>query len=140
MLRKPSEQFLREIKPAYEDYVNDPLSERLANNLARAIDHQSDWTFEYYKAVDPSRLDGSTDVKSFRRTLLPQCAPLQMMNDLADAAHHRRLDRPNDPPRVVQASTAAYSVQAAALHVTNYETPFLKAATDAVEFWRKWKD
>jgi hypothetical protein len=91
------------------------LSERLANNLARAIDYQTDWTFDYYKATDPSRLVGATDVKSFRRKLLPQCEPLQMMNDLSDVAHHRFLNRPSDPPRVVEASTAAYSVKAGAL-------------------------
>ena len=72
-LMKPSERFRREIESAYDDYVKDPLSERLANNLARAIDHQTDWTFDYYEA-DPSRLDGATDIKSFRRKLLPQAA------------------------------------------------------------------
>ena len=51
-LIKPSDQFRREIEPALDDYLKDVGSERLANNLARAIDHQVDWTFEYYKKVD----------------------------------------------------------------------------------------
>jgi hypothetical protein len=46
-----------------------------------------------------------------------------MMNDLYDVAHHRFLNRPSDPPRVVEASTAAYSVKAGALYVNKYETP-----------------
>ena len=98
---KPSELFRREIKPALDDYLAHPLDERLANNVARAIDHFADWTFKYHKEVDPSRLSGATDEKSFRAQLLPQCPELQMMNDLSDAAHHRFLDRPNNPPRVV---------------------------------------
>ena len=138
-LMKPSERFRREIESAYDDYVKDPLSERLANNLARAIDHQTNWTFDYYEA-DPSRLDGATDIKSFRRKLLPQCRQLQCMNDLSDAAHHRFLTRKNDPPRVVAVSTSAYLQQSGALHVPAYETPFLPAANEAVEFWRNWQD
>ena len=85
-MRKPSETFRQFIEPAYDDYLKDPLSERLANNLAAALNHQVDWTFIYYKAVDPSRLDGAPEVKSFRRKLSVQCQPLQIMNDLADAA------------------------------------------------------
>ena len=50
-----------------------------------------------------------TNPKSFRRQLLGQCPGLAMMNDLSDAAHHRFLDRPNDPARITVTSTAAYS-------------------------------
>jgi hypothetical protein len=46
-LTKPSERFIEEIEPALADYIKEPLSERLANNLARAIDHHLDWTFDY---------------------------------------------------------------------------------------------
>src|SRR5262245_30172571 len=86
-LIKPSEQFQQEIQPALDDYLEDPLSERVAKNLARAIDHQVDWTFEYYQKNDRSRLNGARDVKSFRRQLVTQCSELQIMNDLPDAAH-----------------------------------------------------
>jgi hypothetical protein len=139
-LTRPSEQFRREIEPALADFDKDRLSERLANNLARAIDHHADWTFAYYKALDPSRLNGAVDEKTFRRQLLPQCRQLQIMNDLSDAAHHRFLTRNNNPPRVVDVSTAAYSVQAGTLYVQKYETPFLPAASEAIDFWSKWKD
>jgi hypothetical protein len=137
-LTKPSERFSHEIEPALADYIKNPLSQRLANNLARAVDHHVDWTFEYYKTVDPSRLYGTSDEKSFRRKLLRQCPQLQTMNDLSDAAHHRFLTRQNDPPRTVVTSTAAYSAKAGALYVR--ESPFLLAATKAVDFWRAWKD
>jgi hypothetical protein len=92
-MRKPSETFRQFIEPAYDDYLKDPLSERLANNLAAALDHQVDWTFSYYKAVDPSRLDGAPEVKFFRRKLSVQCQPLQIMNDLADAAFQTMMSR-----------------------------------------------
>jgi hypothetical protein len=80
-----------------------------------------------------------------------------MMNDLSDAAHHRKLTRSNDPPRVIVESTAAYSLQPTSspppggsvelyisgsveLHVSGYEKPFLPAAMKAVGFWRDWQD
>jgi hypothetical protein len=113
-LIKPSEQFQRQIQPALDDYLRDPGSERLANNLARAVDHQVDWTFEYYKQNNPSRLNGASDVRSFRRQLLKQCPELQMMNDLSDAAHHRFLTWPSDPPRITVESSSAYSLNSSA--------------------------
>ena len=145
-LIKPSDQFRREIEPALDDYLKDVGSERLANNLARAIDHQVDWTFEYYKKVDPCRLNGAKEPKSFRRQLLPQCPELAIMNDLSDAAHHRFLDRPNDPARITVTSTAAYSPvhsgqsDGVQLYIQATETPFLSVARKAVDFWRQWKD
>ena len=104
-LTRPSERFIQEIEPALAEYNKGPLSERLANNLARAVDHHLDWTFDYYRKVDPSRLNGAGDEKSFRRQLLQQCSQLQIMNDLSDAAHHRFLTRPNNPSRIVDTST-----------------------------------
>ena len=144
-LIKPSEQFQQEIQPALDDYLKNPRSERLAKNLARAIDHQVDWTFEYYQQNDPSRLNGARDVKSFRRQLVTQCSELQIMNDLSDAAHHRFLTWPNNPPRVVVQASAAFSLQSPTgggsvqLYISTYG-PFLPAATKAVAFWRNWQD
>ena len=139
-LIKPSENFREEIEPALAVYLNDPLSKRLANNLARAVDHHLTWTFEYYKDVDPSRLSGSSNEKEFRRQLISQCPELRIMNDLSDAAHHRFLRRPNDPPRATVASTAAYSTEAGELYVTDHKAPFFRAAVKAVDFWRGWED
>jgi hypothetical protein len=115
-LIQPSQRFRQEIQPALDDYLKDPLSRRLANNLARAVDHQVDWTFEYYNQTDPSRLNGAKDVKSFRRQLIGQCPELHMMNDLVDASHHRFLTRDNIPARITVQSSAAYSVQANSAH------------------------
>jgi hypothetical protein len=143
-LIKPSAQFQREIQPALDDYLTDVGSERLANNLARAIDHHVDWTFEYYKRTDPRRLNGANDPKSFRRQLLGECPGLAIMNDLSDAAHHRFLDRPNDPARITVTSTAAYSQVNSAggvqLYIQATQKPFLSEATKAADFWRQWKD
>jgi len=145
-LTKPSERFRQEIQPALDEYVQTP-SERLANNLAKAIDHHVDWTFEYYRRTDPSRLNGAEDVKSFRRQLLQQCPELATMNDLSDAAHHRFLERPNDPRRVTVTSTAAYSWQAnpaqpggVELYIEASQSPFLPAETTAADFFARWQD
>jgi hypothetical protein len=139
-LTKPSECFRQEIEPALAEYLNEPLSERRAKILASAIDHHLDWTFEYYNRVDPSRLNGVTDVKIFRRSLMSQCPELQMMNDLSDSKHHRFLDRPSKPARVVAESTAAFSVQNGQLYVPKYGKAFPPSATIAADFWREWPD
>jgi hypothetical protein len=141
-LLKPSERFRTEIKPAFADYLADVLSERLATNLARAIDHHLDWTYEYHLNGDQSRLLGAKDVKAFRRAVFGQCPELEIMWDISDAAHHRFLTRPARPgvTRTVPASSDALTVQADELWVKHFNRPFLPAATTAVEFWRRWPD
>src|SRR5262245_47318955 len=123
-LLPPSAKFQSEILPAAEEYLADPLNERRANNLARAIDHHLDWTFEYYFHGDRSRLMGSTTLQEFRQKLIALCPELQMMWDLSDAAHHRFLTRPATPARVVVTSSMAYSLQGDALRVAGYDRPF----------------
>jgi hypothetical protein len=133
-LTTPSEVFRLEIEPALADYAKEPLSDRRAKILASAIDHHVDWSFEYYKRVDSSRLGGAADLKAFRRNLISQCPELQMMNELSDAKHHRFLDRPSDPPRVIKESTAALLVQDGQLHVQQYGTAFEPSARAAANF------
>lgn len=139
-LTKPSECFQREIEPALAEYLSEPLSEHRAKNLASAIDHHLVWTFEYYNRVDRSRLKGATDVKVFRRNMISQCPELQMMNDLSDAKHHRFLDWPSKPERVVTESTAAFSVQDGQLYVPKYGKAFQPSAMIGADFWHKWPD
>jgi hypothetical protein len=95
----PSVRFPTDIAPALVDYKASPLSERLANNVARAVDHHLEWTHVYYLEGDPSRLLGATELKDFRLHLFSTCRELQMMWDISDAAHHRILTRRSIPPR-----------------------------------------
>jgi hypothetical protein len=141
-LTPPSAKFQSEIAPAQEEYLADPLNERKANNLARAIDHHLDWTFEYYhrEGGDRSRLMGASDLWDFRRKLFDLCPELRMMWDLSDAAHHRILDRPATPERVVVVSSMAYSTQDGTLLVPDYARQFRDAVPQAVEFWSQWQD
>jgi len=136
-LTSPSARFQSEIEPAWKEYLSDPLVERKANNLARAIDHHLDWTFTYYDQVDRSRLMGATNLDGFRQKVFGLCTELQMMRDLSDAAHHRFLTRSS---AVVVTSSAAYSVQNSALLVPDYARAFGDSARKAVEFWRQWPD
>ncbi len=138
-LTKPSERLLQDLEPAFAEYLQDPCSERKANIVARAADDHVEWTFKYHEQYDPSRLNG-TDLKSFRRALISQCPGLQMMSDLADAADHRLLTRPHDPPRVIIISTAAYYKEAGVLRVHGFDTPFPSAAEQVVTFWRNYAD
>ena len=52
-LLKTSEQFASEIEPAFAECSADPFSVRRANNLARALEHHVDWTYEDYSREDP---------------------------------------------------------------------------------------
>jgi hypothetical protein len=141
-LLKPSERFRSEVDPAFKEYLSDSLSERRANNIARALDHHLDWTYEYYARGDRSRLPGDGSLATFRQNAFASCpVVLQMMHDLSDASHHRILTRPSKPSRIVVVSSAAYAVQdCGELWVNGYETPFLPAARTAVEFWKHWPD
>jgi hypothetical protein len=143
-LVKPSERFRQEIEPAMADYRAGSLpSERLANNLAKAIDHHLEWTFSYYEKVDPSRLFGAKNVPQFKNEMFKQCPSLQMMWDLSDSARHRFLTRKPPqplPPRIIESSTDAYSVVDGELWVPPYGQKFLPAAIAAVDFWQHWQD
>jgi hypothetical protein len=143
-LVKPSERFRQEIEPALADYqAASPPSERLANNLAKAIDHHLEWTFSYYEKVDASRLFGAKALPDFKSEMFKQCPSLRMMSDLSDSAHHRFLTRTPSQPlplRTVENSTDAYRVVAGELWVPRYHERFLPAAIAAVDFWRHWQD
>ena len=69
-LIKPSENFPEEIEPALAEYLKDPRCKRLANNLARAVDHHLTWTYEYYTEVNPTRLSGLSNEKEGEPLLL----------------------------------------------------------------------
>jgi hypothetical protein len=142
-LTKPSEIFSSKVDPAFTAYGRALLDERLANNLARALNDQLEWTYQYYeKNGDRSRLYGATSLSDFRRKIFEQdrCPDARMMWDLADADHHRFLERGSDPSRLVTASTAAYTPDNGQLVVSPYKKTLLDAATAAVSFWRKWPD
>jgi hypothetical protein len=139
-LVKPSEKLSGDVEPALADYLQLPSSERLANNLARAINDQLEWTYVYYSRVDTTRLMGAKDLGDFRRALFLQCPDLKTMWDLSDAAKHRFLTRPSSPPRTTLESTAAFIDGGGDLLLAATNRPFREAAERAVEFWRKWKD
>jgi len=57
--------FRREAQPAYEDFMQNSLSERRAKIAARSINDQLEWTFQYYLKLDESRLSGNTKLNPF---------------------------------------------------------------------------
>lgn len=137
---RPSERFAAEIQPALSEYEAQPANERLAVNLARAVDHHLEWTFKYYCEGDRTRLSGAHSLAAFRQQMLGLCPELRMMWDISDAAHHRFLTVPATPPRIVKSATASFSTRGAELWVQNYGRPFRASAHKAVEFWRHWRD
>jgi hypothetical protein len=138
-LTKPSERFQQNVEPAFSDYFQNPLSERHANNLAGELNNQLEWNDKYYQQVDHPCLKGAT-LKSFRTDLLERHPALCAMNDLADAARHRELEWPQDPPRVVTLSTDAYYQKDGVLYVKGFDRPFSSMAEEAGDYWRKQPD
>jgi hypothetical protein len=108
-MRPPSQIFQERILPAYDEYVADSGYIRRANILAAAIDHHLEWTFEYYKGRDVSRLRGANGLQQFREMIYGLCPDLAMMKDLEDADKHRELRA--DPRRRVFLSTSAYAIK-----------------------------
>ncbi len=137
-MRAPSEIFQQKILPAYHEYLAHPAAMGLANILAVAINDHLEWTFEYHKAGDVSRLHGASSLQQFRDVIYGLCPNLGMMKDLADADKHREL-RP-DPRRKLFLSTHAYARGEGGLWVSGYEKPFKPAADAAVRFWKEWSD
>ena len=123
--------------PAYAAYLNNPLSENHANNLAEALNNTVEWTYLYLNEADPARLNGAT-LGSFRTDLLTEHRALRVMSDLADAAQHRELTFERKPERVVTLSTDAYYEKQGVLYVKHFDVPFPSAARQAFEFWRMW--
>jgi hypothetical protein len=139
-LTKPSVIFRERVVPAYADYLNHPLSEYHANNLAEALNNKIEWTYLYLDEVENrARLNGAT-LASFRTGLLTEHRALHVMCDLADAAQHRELTFERKPARVVTLSTDAYYEKEGVLFVKHFDTPFPSAAKQAFEFWRDWPD
>jgi hypothetical protein len=138
-LIKPSERFASEIRPAYSEYLVEPLSERRANAAARAVAHQIEWTFEYYDRSDKSRLPPEQTHAAFRLARFAECPALKVMWELSDAAHHRFLE-PHKIKRLIAASTDAYFVVTDELWVKHHNQLFAPALKAAVDFWRCWPD
>ena len=105
--------------PAYADYLNHPLSEYHANNLAEALNNKVEWTYLYLDEVDRARLNGAA-LASFRTGLLTEHRALHVMSDLADAAQHRELTFERKPARVVTLSTDAYYEKEGVLFVKHH--------------------
>jgi hypothetical protein len=63
-MTKRLQGFQRDVAPAFSVYLREPLSPWLANNLAKTIDRNLEWTFVHYEIIDPSRLNGAGDAKS----------------------------------------------------------------------------
>ena len=121
-LTKPSVIFRERVVPAYAHYLNHPLSENHANNLAEALNNTVEWTYLYLDEVDRARLNGAT-LASFRTSLLTEHRALHVMSDLADAAQHRELTFERKPARVVTLSQtlitkskASFTFRALILH------------------------
>ena len=125
--------------PAYAAYLNNPLSENHANNLAEALNNTVEWTYLYLNEADPARLNGAT-LASFRTGLLTEHRALHVMSDLADAAQNRELTFERKPARVVTLSTDAYYEKDGVLYVMGFDVPFSSAAGEAREYWLNFPD
>jgi hypothetical protein len=137
-LIKPSETFAKEILPAYQDCLANPLSERHANIAAKAVSDQMEWVFNYYQREESSRLLGVSSLNCFRLKLFAMCPDLRLLWDAGDASKHRFLTRPRNPPPLVAASSSAYTTDGEELLLI--DRPFLPMLEAAVEFWRSWPD
>ncbi len=88
--------------PAYEMFRVAP-SRATAMNAAVHAWHAQDWIWhENNPGIDTH---GNAKFNAFRRQLIEDCPELEWVGDIADAAKHRGLGRPN-PPQVQRMNPA----------------------------------
>lgn len=90
---KAHEFFDTHVNPAYEEWINDPTSIRLAMNVAVALNQMTDHFWHAYTKVDPSRVFCTANSSAFRTELARRHGHFAIVRDVAEAHKHVRLDR-----------------------------------------------
>jgi hypothetical protein len=83
--------FCEKVLPDYEAFKNDSLSPNAAINAAMSSWHLIDWIFN-----DHSLGISFNRIEELRSVLMPRCASLALMHDLANGGKHLNLSRPKE--------------------------------------------
>lgn len=84
-----SEELLINLIDAYNDFKNDTLSKRYANECANISWNLTEWVFKNYKSTH-----NKNSLGEYRESLYPICPTLKIMHDIANGSKHYDLGRP----------------------------------------------
>lgn len=92
----PRRFFDNHVKPNYEQWLADPLNERLAKNAVADANNIAARVFHHWRDLDPSQVNDTADEGHYRSELAArECPDFGLVRDVADAHKHVTLHRPN---------------------------------------------
>jgi hypothetical protein len=91
-MQRAREFFAKHVEPAVLEWRASPLDERLAMNVAVALNQLADHYFHTLAPEDPRRF-GAPSVSALRNELGKREAAFSLIRDVADAHKHVKLDR-----------------------------------------------
>lgn len=92
----PREFFNEIVKPSYEAWLSDPLSEWKAKAAVSNADTLAERLFVYWRTLDSSQIAGSTSASKYRSHLRQNvCSDFGLIWDVHDGHKHAVLNRAN---------------------------------------------
>lgn len=82
------------VRPNYDDWLANPLDERLAKNAVAEANNMAARVFRHWRCLDPAQLYGAAREGEYRKELaVRECPDFALLRDVAEAHKHVVLDR-----------------------------------------------
>lgn len=92
----PRDFFERIVRPSYEEWLSDPLSEWKAKAAVANADTMAERLFAYWHSRDPGQVAGATSASKYRSYLRESvCSDFGLVWDVHDGHKHMTLSRAN---------------------------------------------
>jgi len=83
------------VKPPYQAWLSDPLTEWKAKTAASNADTVAERTFFYWDGRDQTQIAGAASARQYKNYLRGICPDFGLVWDVHDGHKHFKLDRPN---------------------------------------------
>jgi hypothetical protein len=94
-METPRDFFEKIVKPSYQAWLSDPVTEWKAKAAASNADTMAERTFVYWDGRDQTQLAGAASARQYRNHLKGVCPDFGLVWDVHDGHKHFKLDRPN---------------------------------------------
>ncbi len=92
----PRDFFEKMVRPSYEDWLSDPLTEWKAKAATSYADDMAERMFVHWSKTDPARIAGAKSAREYRTHLRRNiCPDFGLVWDVHDSLKHFTLDRGN---------------------------------------------
>ena len=90
----PRKFFEQHVRPNYEEWLRQPLNERLAKNAVQDANNMAAHAFRYWNDRDPTKVYGARKEGQYRNELAKrECPDFAWVRDVAEAHKHVVLTR-----------------------------------------------